>query len=240
MINNDTPQIFQTNKPTRWKSVQWTSRVLLIIAMFFFVVLAFALYSGSEPSLPNMEAKAKEYETTLDPTNPLTLKNAQNEKYKGFKDFLLKKVKADSLKKARAKSASEANSLPVIRAAFYTPWNANTSFPDLKKNADKLNTIFPEWFFIDTVTFQLQTRIDSAGLVLMKQRQLRIMPMLENFNSKIHGFDGKLVHKILNDSVLQRNFIRQIADTLSYYQLNGINVDFEELIETTNDPLTEF
>ena len=240
MINSDTPQIFQTSKPTRWKSVKWTTRVLLIIAIFFFVVLGIALYSGSLPTLPNMQAKAKEYETSLDPTNPLTLKNAQNEKYKGFKDFLLKKVKADSLKKARKKTASKANSLPVIRAAFYTPWTANTSYPDLQKNADKLNTIFPEWFFIDTVTFHLQTRIDSAGLALMKQKQLRIMPILSNFRSISKGFDGKLLHRILNDSVLQRNFIQQIADTLSYYQLNGINIDFEELAETTNAPLTQF
>ena len=80
-----------------------------------------------------MQAKAKEYETSLDPTNPLTLKNTQNEKYKGFKDFLLKKVKTDSLKKARNKTASKANSLSVIRAAFYTPWTANTSYPDLTK-----------------------------------------------------------------------------------------------------------
>ncbi len=240
MINSDTPQIFQTSKPTRWKSVKWTTRVLLIIALFFFVVLGIALYSGSQPSLPNMQAKAKEYETSLDPTNPLTLKNTQNEKYKGFKDFLLKKVRTDSLKKARNKTASKANSLPVIRAAFYTPWTANTSYPDLQKNADKLNTIFPEWFFIDTVTFHLQTRIDSAGLALMKQKQLRIMPIVSNFRSISKGFDGKLLHRILNDSVLQRTFIQQIADTLSYYQLNGINIDFEELAETNNAPLTQF
>ena len=31
-----------------------------------------------------------------------------------------------------------------------------------------------------------------------------------------------------------------MADTLSYYQLSGINVDFEELIEKTNEPLTLF
>ena len=240
MINSNTSQIFQTNKPTRWKSVKWTTRVLLIIAIFFFVVLGVALYSGSLPSLPNMQAKAKEYETSLDPTNPLTLKNAQNEKYKGFKDFLLKKVKADSLKKARNKTASKANSLPVIRAAFYTPWTANTSYPDLQRNADKLNTIFPEWFFIDTLTYHLQTRIDSAGLALMRQKQLRIMPILSNFRSVAKGFDGKLLHKILNDSALRKNLIQQLADTLSYYQLNGVNVDFEELAETTNVPLTEF
>jgi len=214
--------------------------VLAIIAVFLFVVLGIALYSGSLPDLPNMQARAKEYKTTLDPGNLLTLKNRQNTKYKGFKDFLLKKERADSLRKVRRGSASKANSLSVIRAAFYTPWTGNTSFPDLEKNADKLNTIFPEWFFIDTLTYRLQTRIDRAGLALMKQRQLRIMPMLTNFRNVATGFDGKLLHKILNDSILRNSLIQQVADTLSYYQLNGINVDFEELTETTNEPLTAF
>src|SRR5258706_11467793 len=117
MVNNKTSQIFQTNKPTRWKRVKWTTRVLVMIGIFFFVVLGFALYSGSQPNLPNMEAKAKEYQTALDPSNPLILKNAQNSKYKGFKDFLLKKVKADSLKKVKNKTASKADSIPMIRAA---------------------------------------------------------------------------------------------------------------------------
>jgi cellulose synthase/poly-beta-1,6-N-acetylglucosamine synthase-like glycosyltransferase/spore germination protein YaaH/peptidoglycan/xylan/chitin deacetylase (PgdA/CDA1 family) len=240
MINNTTPQIFQTNKPTRWKSVKWTTRVLVMIAIFFFVVLGVALYSGSQPNLPNMEAKAKQYEITLDPSNPLILKNSQNEKYKGFKDFLLKKVKADSLKKARKGYASKANSLSVIRAAFYTPWTANTSFPDLQKNADKLNTIFPEWFFIDTLTYRLRTKIDSAGLALMTQKQLRIMPILSNFRSVAKGFDGNLLHKILSDTTIENRLINQVVDTLSFYHLNGINIDFEELAEKTNEPLTLF
>nr|MDQ6890215.1 polysaccharide deacetylase family protein [Bacteroidota bacterium] len=239
-MNTEPSQIFQTNKPTRWKSVQWTARVLAVIAVFLFVVLGIALYSGSLPNIPNMEAKAKEYETSLDPSNPLTLKNAQNEKYKGFKDFLFKKLKADSLKKIKNGTPSKANSLSVIRAAFYTPWTGNTSYPDLQKNADKLNTIFPEWFFIDTVTYRLQTRIDSAGLALMKQKQLRIMPILSNFNSSLKNFDGRLLHKILSDVTLRDRFIQQIVDTLINYQLSGINIDFEELIETTNGPLTEF
>jgi poly-beta-1,6 N-acetyl-D-glucosamine synthase len=239
-MSDSTSQIFQTNKSTRWKSVKWTTWVLGIIALFFFVVLGIALYSGSLPNLPNMEAKAKEYETTLDPSNPLTLKNTQNTKYKGFKDFLFKKVREDSLKRIKNHGISKANSLSVIRAAFYTPWTGITSLPDLQKNADKLNTIFPEWFFIDTITYNLNTRIDSAGLVLMKQKQLRIMPMLSNFRTSTAGFDGKLLHKILRDTILRNRFIKQVVDTLSYYQLNGINVDFEELEEKTNEPLTSF
>jgi cellulose synthase/poly-beta-1,6-N-acetylglucosamine synthase-like glycosyltransferase/spore germination protein YaaH/peptidoglycan/xylan/chitin deacetylase (PgdA/CDA1 family) len=238
--NDKTAQIFQTDKPTRWKRFKWTGRVILMISIFFFVVLGIALYSGSLPNLPNMEAKAREYQTTLDPSNPLILKNQQNSKYKGFKDFLFNKLKSDSLKKIKNGGVSKANSLSLIRAAFYTPWNANLSLPDLKKNADKINTIFPEWFFIDTVTHRLQIRIDSAGLVLMQQKKLRIMPMLTNFNSSKNDFDGKLLHKILKDTIARNKFIQQVSDTLSFYHLNGINIDFEELQEKTNEPLTSF
>ncbi|MEO8855299.1 MAG: glycosyltransferase [Ginsengibacter sp.] len=239
MSDNKTSQIFQTEKPTRWKRFKWTGRVLLMISIFFFVVLGIALYSGSLPNVPNLEAKAREYQTTLDPSNPLILKNRQNLKYKGFKNFLFKKFKADSLKNIRH-PASNASSLSLIRAAFYTPWNSKLSLPDLEGNADKINTIIPEWFFIDTVTHKLQTRIDSAGLAIMKQKNLRILPILSNFNSAKGDFDGKLLHHILTDTVARNNFIKQVADTLSFYHLNGINVDFEELQEKTNEPLTAF
>jgi cellulose synthase/poly-beta-1,6-N-acetylglucosamine synthase-like glycosyltransferase/spore germination protein YaaH/peptidoglycan/xylan/chitin deacetylase (PgdA/CDA1 family) len=240
MSNENTPQIFQTDKPTRWKRFKWTGRVILMIGIFFLVVLGIALYSGSLPNIPNLQAKAREYQTTLDPSNPLILKNRQNSKYKGFKDFLLNKLKTDSLKKAKNKGVSKANSLSVIRAAFYTPSNAQFSLPDLKTNADKINTIFPEWFFIDTITHRLQTRIDTAGLKLMQQKKLTIMPILTNFNSSKKDFDGKLLHHILKDSASANRFVQQVSDTLSFYHLNGINVDFEELKEKTNEPLTAF
>jgi len=240
MSDNNTAQIFQTDKPTRWKRFKWTGRVILMVSLFFIVVLAIALYSGSLPNVPNMQAKAREYQTTLDPSNPLILKNHQNSKYKGFKDFLINKLKSDSLKKIKNGGVSKASSLSLIRAAFYTPWNARVALPDLEKNADKINTILPEWFFIDTVTHKLQTRIDTAGLALMQQKKLRILPIVSNFNSSRSDFDGKLLHYILKDTIARNNFIKQISDTLSYYHLAGINVDFEELTEKTNEPLTGF
>ena len=240
MSTNHTPQIFQTDKPTRWKRLKWTARLFLLVGIFFFAVLGIALYSGSSPTIPNMEAKAREYQIALDPSNPLIIKNNQNAKYKGFKDFLTKKLKADSLKKLKNKNASPANSLSLLRAAFYTPWNSAVSLPDLKKNADHINTIIPEWFFIDTVTHKLQTRIDSAGLAVMQQKKLRILPIVTNFNTSKQDFDGKLLHYLLKDTAVGNRFIRQIADTLSFYHLDGINVDFEEISEKSNGPLTVF
>ncbi len=237
----DSKQIFQTKKKTRSKSIKWTYRVLGIVALFFLAVLGIALYSGSLPTMPNLKAKAKNYELQLDPSSPLSIPLQKNKKIKGFKEFLINKEKEDSLNRLiRMAGGNSAEKISYIRAAFYTPWNASTSLPDLEKYGDKLNTIFPEWFFIDTKTLRLQTRIDSAGLAVMRLKNLRIMPMLSNFNSSLKNFDGKLLHKILSDTFIRNRLIQQVADTLSYYHFSGINVDFEELAESTSYPLTSF
>ena len=72
--------------------------------------------------------------------------------------------------------------------------------------------------------------------------------MLTNFNSSKRDkegklapdFDGALIHSILNDTLKQAKFIQQLIDTLTYYHFKGINIDFEELTETSNKPLTRF
>ncbi len=234
-------QVFQTQKGIRWKSVQWTTRVLAIIGIFLLVVLGLALFSGSLPSMPNRQAKARDYQLQMDPSSPLSIPFYQNKKIKGFKEFLIKKEREDSVRKLKKITlGNSAEKIPYIRAAFYTPWTANTSLPDLEKYGDKLNTIFPEWFFIDATTLRIQTRIDSAGLALMRLKNLRIMPMLSNFNSSLKKFDGNLLHKILADTIVRNKFIQQVVDTLSHYNFSGINVDFEELVEPASEPLTSF
>ena len=234
-------QIFQSQKTIRWKSVKWTTRIFAFVAIFLFAVLFLALFSGSLPTMPNLQSKARNYQLQMDPASPLTIPSHQNKKIKGFKQFLINKEKEDSLLRLKKFSTGNgAEKIPYIRAAFYTPWTAATSLPDLEKYGDKLNTIFPEWFFIDTKTLQLETRIDSAGLSQMLLKRLRIMPMISNYNSSLKDFDGKLLHRILADTIARNKLINQIIDTLNYYHFSGLNVDFEELIENTSQPLTSF
>ena len=207
---------------------------------FFLIVTILTVINAANPTLPNIHAKAKSYRSVLDPANKFILASPQNKKYKGFKDFLLKKQTEDSLKGM----VTFRNKASLIRSAFYTPWN-KASLPDLIRNADKLNTIFPEWFFIDPATCKLQTRIDSAGLAEMRKGNLSIQPIFNNYHSgktfNNNGFfDSKLLHVILNDSVKRKNIIAQIVDTLIFYKLQGLNIDFEELNEQTNEPLTRF
>lgn len=211
-----------------------------MVLSFFLVVTILAVINATNPTLPNFNDKAKAYQAVLDPNNKLTLRSAENKKYKGFRDFLEKKQSEDSLKK----NTVAENKVSLIRSAFYTPWN-KASLPDLIKNADKLNTIYPEWFFIDTITFKLQTRIDSAGLAAMKKHHLSIQPIFNNFHSgKTYldqgFFDSQLLHVILTDPAKRKYIIAQIADTLHFYQFQGINIDFEEVNEKSNETLSLF
>jgi cellulose synthase/poly-beta-1,6-N-acetylglucosamine synthase-like glycosyltransferase/spore germination protein YaaH/peptidoglycan/xylan/chitin deacetylase (PgdA/CDA1 family) len=241
-MSNHTQQIFQTDNPSRWRRLKWSFRILLVIFLFFLAVLAFALIRGINPSIPNLEEKGREYANKLDPSQSFTFASKENRKYKGFKDFLVKKEKEDSLKKKSGKENLTKKN-PYIRSAFYTAWRPNSdSYKSLEKNGDKLNTIFPEWFFIDTLTGKLNTRIDTAGLNLMKEYKLDVLPMLTNFNSKksILDFDGSLAHPLLEDKNKRSLFIKQLTDTLSFYQLQGINIDFEELKEKNSSLLVDF
>ena len=234
-------QIFQTNSPSRWKKVKWTSRIIFFISLFVLAVVVLAVILAQNPAVNFSQG---EYQAGADDKK---IPDHHGRKIKGFKEFLEKKAHEDSLKKHQA--IPNKTSGQFIRAAFYTPWSGSKSVPSLERYGDKINVIFPEWFFIDTNNnIRLQTRIDAAGLAQMQQKNLRIMPMLTNFNSSKKNskgelapdFDGSLIHTILNDTVKQQRFIEQLADTLSAYHFSGINIDFEELTESSNKPLTRF
>ena len=238
---DNTPQIFQADSPSRWKRIKWTGRIIFFITLFVLSVAVLALVLAKNPT------------SIINPGQynggraDMRLSAYHNKKIKGFKDFLEKKEK-EELQKIQTPSENKTSG-QYIRAAFYTPWSGSKSVPSLERYGNKINVIFPEWLFIDTANnIRIQTRIDSAGLAQMRLKNLRIMPMLTNFNSTkkdrngdpAPDFDGNLVHRILNDTVKQKIFIRQLVDTLLAYHFQGINVDLEELNESSNKPLTRF
>jgi peptidoglycan-N-acetylglucosamine deacetylase len=233
-------QIFQTDNKLRWTTVKWTSRVIIFIALFIFSVVIVTVVNAVNPSLPQIKDKANLYSNKLNPNNKFLLSSKENKKYFGFQDFLMKKIEEDSIKKMESKIVNA----KTIRSAFYVTWD-NASLVDLKRNAGELNTIYPEWFFINPTTYRLQTRIDTAGLAVMKKHKLSIQPIFNNFltnkDPNIRGnFSGQLLHKILTDATVRKTLIDDIVNALTKYKLQGINVDFEDLIESKNEYLTNF
>jgi peptidoglycan-N-acetylglucosamine deacetylase len=229
-------QIFQTTNPARWKRVKWTFRILLFVSLFILSVVVLAIYLAKNPASPAIVESTYNH-------NAGEVKNylsaIQKKKYTGFREFLEKKSKDDSVHTKNYGPGRATDDF--IRGAFYTPWQGSKSIPSLETYGNKLNMVFPEWFFIDTAnSAEFQSRIDSAGLAEMRKKGIKIMPILTNFNSSKKDFDGSLLHAILNNPQKQQTFIQQLLDTLTAYNLQGINIDFEEINEPTNIPLTNF
>lgn len=228
-------QIFQTKDSKRFKTTQWIVRIILFSLIFISVLVIVTVLRGKNPSMPQINTVGNSFKAKLDPANPFTFETKLNKKFKGFKDFLNRRINLE-------KTITKHTNAKLIRAAFYTPWSP-LSLIDLRINGDKLNTIYPEWFFINPKTYKLDSRIDKNALELMKHYNLSIQPILNNFVSipkKQGNFDGQLLHKVLHDEKIQNQLISQLIKTLKYYKLQGINIDFEDINESSDEYLNHF
>ena len=228
-------QIFQTNSSKRYRLTQWTINIIGTVLLFIGVVVGIAVVRGKNPSMPQMGDIRKSFASKINPDNKFTLATPLNKKFKGFKDFLEKKISAE-------KKSSNIVDAKLIRGAFYVPWSP-LSLYDLRTNGDKLNTIYPEWFFINPKTLQLDSRIDKEALSVMKHYGLSVQPILNNFISipgKQGNFNGELLHTVLHDPKVQNQLITQIIKTLKQNNLQGINIDFEEMKENSDEFLNAF
>ena len=234
-MSENSNQVFQTLNNKRYNRTKWTVRIISIVVITAIILVIFTVIRGKNPTLPQMNSVSTAYKTKLDPSSPFTLETKLNKKFKGFKDFLNKRI-AFETKNGAPKDAK------LVRGAFYVPWSP-LSLTDLRTNGNRLNTIYPEWFFINPKTYRLDSRIDKEALGVMKHFGLSIQPILNNFISvpgKQGNFSGDLIKKVLHNPKIQDQLISDLINTIKQNQLNGINIDFEEMNESSDEYLNAF
>ncbi|HWC51951.1 MAG TPA: glycosyltransferase [Chitinophagaceae bacterium] len=222
-------QIFQTSSRLRWITFKWIGRVTLFFILLMVPIVWITLAKDPKPILPGL---SKTDFTKIDPTHPKGLTKREAKKYKGGFDTYLKVKQQNSLLAAAEKKKVadiRKKRTSRIRAAFYVDWDPQAFF-SLQDHIAELNTVMPEWFFIDPVTDTLITNIDPDGLALMKQNNVRILPMLSNVNLKDHDgtFDPNLLSQLLLSKSKKEILLKQLLTTLKANRLQGINIDFEE------------
>lgn len=229
-------QVFQTKTKARWLTFQWSTRFILFLAALMIPIIAITLYRGFKPSLPTLLSQQTNNKFLSNPSVPIDLDRKEIKKYKGFNDFLKSKQKNEDLKNTQDKIITN-----QVRAAFLVDWDPQSLF-SLQKNIDKLNMVVPEWFFINPKTDLIQLDIDPIALKLMKKHHVKIVPLINNIDvSKENGdFDGTMLHRILNNPIKRERLINDILKYLKLYDLQGINIDFEELKENSDEPLSNF
>ncbi len=229
-------QIFQTNTKWRWFAFKWSSRLVFVLLLCAFILVITTLIKGIQPRLPLLIGENDSLHTLSNPVIPAGLKKSDLKKYKGFEDFLQMKAANEKLQ-----NTSSPDRLNQIRAAFYVDWDPQ-SFYSLQKNIGQLNMVMPEWFFIDPLADTLYVKIDSAALNVMKKKSIKILPIINNINSQkgAGDFDGVLLHRILHNKNKKERLINDIIKNLKRYELQGINIDFEDFIETSDEPIIQF
>jgi len=231
-------QVFQTSSALRWRTFQWFSRLAGFFLILLIPVVWIAWRMDIKPQLPLFSQMHRKSSETV--PRPFTKKEIV--KYKGIADFVKAKQHNATLIAAEKKLAAQKNKTRTdkIRAAFYVDWDPQASF-SLQSHIADLNTVIPEWFFIDSATGKVRNPVDTAGLALMKQHNVRILPILSNVDASHTGtFSGELLDKVLQSPAKKAQLINDLYDTLTKYKLQGVNIDFEELKESSIKPMQVF
>jgi cellulose synthase/poly-beta-1,6-N-acetylglucosamine synthase-like glycosyltransferase/spore germination protein YaaH/peptidoglycan/xylan/chitin deacetylase (PgdA/CDA1 family) len=221
-------QIFQTSRKSRWITFKWLTRLLIMTFAVATACVAYTLISNHYPALPVI-------------SSPVTLSKKQVEqikKSKTYKDFKISKKKLLKIRHDQlVHRLKHPNNKARINAGFYVNWDPQ-SLTDLQDHIKQLDMVVTESFFIKNGADTLIDKVDADAMKLIRKNRKIAVAMVSNFNED--HFDGNAIHKLLQDKALQNRFIDNLIKSLTTYGFQGVNIDFEEIKETSDIPLTAF
>ncbi|MEI7502297.1 MAG: glycosyltransferase, partial [Paludibacter sp.] len=115
--------------------------------------------------------------------------------------------------------------LPV-RAGFYVNWDMNSLY-SLKKNIGKLNMVMPEWFFQVGSKGKIESRFEYETFDFIHKNKVAVIPIINNFSNK--RWNGDSTYIVLKNKTTRAKLIENIKTALDTNDLQGINIDFENL-----------
>ena len=221
-------QIFQSDTRNRWRTFQWVSRGLILVFLIAAVCIAFTIFSGGNPALPIINTNTALSKKQLDRIKRST-------KYAEFK--LQKKALQKIERDQRLQHLKHPHNKKRINAGFYVNWDPQ-SLTDLKDNISQLDMVVAESFFLVSGADTVSDQADRVALHVIQKFRKTAIAVVSNF--KVDHFDGDAVHLLLSNKALQNRFITNLIIKLKKYKYQGVNIDFEELKEQSDEPLIAF
>ncbi len=236
-ISDEKKQVFFSESQMRWKWFKNVFRVLVLIFLLSVFALGFEIFSSTSTLLPRIHDKNDGLKKLPNPDKVTSLKAKQNLELRRLKMRLENTSHFSYLKRFHIYPFHHRSIPAQIRAGFFVNWDLQ-SFYSLRNNIDKMNLIIPEWLFVPDNADTVVSDINLRALSIMKKHNISIMPMLTNyFNGQ---FNGDNVHRIIATKTSRIKFISSILNILKKYSFNGVNIDFENLIEKGDEKLIEF
>lgn len=224
-------QIFQADSPKRAKRfavILWTALSIIILSV---VLIVFSVLKNSQTHFPKAFDRFSYLQHLVKAEDSPIL----SKKDKATRKAIKKRPALGYLNNAQYNKKRVYKK--QIRAAFYVNWDKQ-SFYSLKEHITQFNLVFPEWFFLSPTRDTIETKIDEKALLVMQHYKTDVVPILSNF---INGeFRGDRVHRIIINPKKRKALISEIVTKLKRYGFKGVNIDFEDLVETTDEYLITF
>lgn len=112
----------------------------------------------------------------------------------------------------------------------------NLTSPNLDKEAkiEGLNVISPTWFSIVTNEGFVLSKADAKYVADAHRKGYKVWALVNN------SFDCDMTHQVLADEKAQEKVIKQLIVYSSLYNLDGMNIDFENVYDEDKERLSQF
>ena len=230
-------QIFLTQSPTRWQRFKWSFRIVLFIITIVLVILGVAVMKQLfVPAMPQLRNENGGYTAIINNGKNAAV-NAIDKKYDGFGKYIAgRESQTKHIRYVTRADSLRAITAPV-RAAFYDASDEQAYF-SLKNNISSLNMLLPLWMTIDSAADTVIVNTDIRGGEIIKASGVPVVAVISNFSGE--DFNGTPLHRILNDNVKKARLINEIVNVIQQNHFAGVNIDFEELQESSDEPLVSF
>lgn len=129
----------------------------------------------------------------------------------------------------------------------------DSSYNSVINNSEQISMIAPFWFRLGpegggSIEFHKygfkSTQVDREVLDTVreiKEKDVKVLALVHNMLYKEKGISGKeLAHQLLSNSNYRTNFIKQLESLLIKYELDGVNIDIENVRVSDRDNYTSF
>lgn len=99
--------------------------------------------------------------------------------------------------------------------------------------SSNINTLSPRWFFLDK-NLVVQDAADPSLVTWAGQNNKRIWAMVGNHS------DMDWTHQVLSDAALAASVIGKLSEAAQKYNLDGLNIDFENVAPADRQGFTSF
>jgi poly-beta-1,6 N-acetyl-D-glucosamine synthase len=236
IMETESKPVFYSPGSSRWTRFLWAIKVLTVVLIIGIAAIMTSLFHKQVFELPTLRERLVLSQDDAAKFQNNDIQAAETKHFIKLAEEARKRAKHNFYKKEKILPGQIKNIVPV-RAAFYVNWDIQSKY-SLKLNAGKMNMILPEWLFIQDKSDSVATDIDMEALDIMRRNHLAIVPMVSNFfNNK---WNGENVHRIITSPERRTVLINSIINILSKYRFNGVNIDFEDLAETTDEYMIAF